>query len=86
MFRKKIIYIKFKITLRKILCTRRKKIVASQKFYTLQKVAFVFFAHLQICDFCIWKNICAADLRILCTTHFCTFADLHIYILHLCAE
>ena len=38
----------------------------------------------QICDFCIWKNICAADLRILCTTHFCTFADLHICHLHIC--
>ena len=41
------------------------------------------FVHLQICDFCIWKNICAADLRILCTTHFCTFAHLHICVLHM---
>ena len=40
----------------------------------------------RICDFCIWKNICAADLRILCTTVFRTFADLHIYILHLCRK
>ena len=38
-----------------------------------------FWCTVQICDFCIWKNICAADLRILCTTHFCTFAHLHIY-------
>ena len=37
------------------------------------------FVNLQICDFCIWKIICAADLRILCTTVFRTFADLHIY-------
>ena len=34
-------------------------------------------ADLRICDFCIWKNICAADLRILCTTVFRTFAHLH---------
>ena len=38
----------------------------------------------QICDFCIWKIICAADLRILCTTVFRTFAHLHIYVLHIC--
>ena len=31
------------------------------------------------CKSCIRKNICAADLRILCTTVFCTFAHLHIY-------
>ena len=40
----------------------------------------------RICKSCIWKNICAADLRILCTTVFRTFADLHIYILHLCRK
>ena len=43
--------------------------------------------HLQISHFCIWKNICAADLRILCTTVFCTFAHLHICTfahLHIC--
>ena len=43
-----------------------------------EKFAQCRFVHLQICDFCIWKNICAADLRILCTTHFCTFAHLQI--------
>ena len=40
----------------------------------------------QICDFCIWKIICAADLRILCTTVFRTFADLHICLLHICRK
>ena len=58
--------------------TWQKKLVAQTKLWTLQKFAFVFLCTVQICDFCIWKNICAADLRILCTTHFCTFAHLHI--------
>ena len=55
------------------------KIFSLDKIVHVQKVAFVFLCTVQICDFCIWKIICAADLRILCTTHFCTFADLHIY-------
>ena len=50
----------------------------------MQKFAFVFLCTVQICDFCIWKIICAADLRILCTTHFCTFAHLHICLLRIC--
>ena len=49
---------------------------AQTKLWHAQKFAFVFLCTVQICDFCIWKIICAADLRILCTTHFCTFAHL----------
>ena len=59
---------------------------AQRKLWHVQKFAFVFLCTVQICDFCIWKNICAADLRILCTTVFRTFAHLHICVLHLCAE
>ena len=35
---------------------------------------------------CICKKVCAADLRILCTDGFCTFADLRICVLQKCAE
>ena len=83
----------------KVMFVRRKHLheYALTKFYTLQKcaqtklwhvqkVAFVFLCTVQICDFCIWKIICAADLRILCTTHFCTFADLHFAHLHICRK
>ena len=56
-----------------------KKIFALDEIWHVQKFAFVFLCTVQICDFCIWKIICAADLRILCTTVFCTFADLRIY-------
>ena len=33
---------------------------------------------------CICRKVCSADLRILCTTHFCTFADLRICVLCMC--
>ena len=45
----------------------------------LTKLHICRFAH-----FCIWKIICAADLRILCTTVFRTFADLRICRIHIC--
>ena len=35
---------------------------------------------------CICKKVCAADLRILCTTVFRTFADLHICVLCMCRK
>ena len=69
----------FKLVTEIILQKLHKQKTCTQKNCACVKFAFVFFAHLQICDFCIWKNICAADLRILCTTVFCTFAHLHIY-------
>ena len=57
---------------------------AQTKMWHVQKFAFVFLCTVQICDFCIWKIICAADLRILCTTVFRTFADLRICVLCMC--
>ena len=60
---------------------------AQTKNVTCAEIAFVFLCTVQICDFCIWKKLCAADLRILCTTVFRTFAHLHIYTfahLHIC--
>ena len=59
--------------------THVNKISCTQKILHLSKFAFVNLCTVQICDFCIWKIICAADLRILCTTVFRTFAHLHIY-------
>ena len=58
---------------------------ASEKIFVLQKCAFVFLWNLHLCfcancKICIWKNICAADLRILCTDGFCTF----VRFVHLC--
>ena len=68
---------------------RRKCFTAQKEFAHLTKTCadkIVHSADLRICDFCIWKNICAADLRILCTTHFCTFADLCICVLCMCRK
>ena len=51
-----------------------------QNLCTVQICAFA-----EIVHFCIWKIICAADLRILCTTVFahlqiCDFVFAHLHI------
>ena len=69
---------------KKILCTDEK--IITQNLHH-RNCAQCRFAHLQICDFCIWKIICAADLRILCTTVFrtiCRFAFYTFAHLHIC--
>ena len=67
------------------------KKLASQKICTVQKNEFAKLWNLHLCfcakcKSCISKIICAADLRILCTTVFAHFAELSFCVLHLCAE
>ena len=80
----------YKLCFNKFFTEILEKNILHRKYLHLTKLAHDRNLHLcrlctvQICDFCIWKNICAADLRILCTTVFRTFADLHICVLHIC--
>ena len=93
-----IIFLNVRIVFYKLILYYRKYFHAHRKNLHGQNCAQCRFVNLQICDFCIWKNICAADLRILCTDGFCTFcrivnlcttqfscfADLRIYVFMFC--
>ena len=94
----KINYIKIKLNfLNKLFYTIHKNIFTNvhRKTCTWQNFAFAKSVNLSKCEMCICRNlhcaeicicrkVCSADLRILCTDSFCTFADLRICVLHLC--